>query len=497
MTETEVAAHLKNLFERVNQLSADGWTVVDGLELVEVSSPAFESEDALTGIYRELIAHSRAVNLTVSFGDAYLVFAVHADGTRSLSRRSEGDLADTFGPKDVPTARTVWAGNRERLGELPGAVWSLSAEIQLNAFAQGSEHRWLVVRNFATAQRAFASLPCWRWGELFGSADSLVIVAGDLDAKATLQSEAILLCGPHSDDLALESDLVAGNRFGFRFPVLESAPDPSSIVPKAHHGSLDPFARLLAEGAATLSWLAFATDVRPNETGLLVEIFGFRRVSHVIPRDGIDFDDVQAKSAINLFEWAGRGASIDHLLAVRQVASLNVETPPWLIANDIRMAAEPIFTALRSDAVADVMKMRREVHALASGVALQSAERSAAIARSSVERALAFVVAAVGVFVAQSVDAISPALAEILRDVLAGAFALVGVWNLFVEGPFATAPIRAFRADLPVFARLLSERELDELRELSSVASASRRGWIVRIAVPAMFLALAAVVWLI
>lgn len=246
-----------------------------------------------------------------------------------------------------------------------------------------------------------------------------------------------------------------------------------------------------------MSWLAFATDVRPNETGLSVEIFGFRRVSHVLSREGVDFDDVQAKSAINLFEWAGRGASVDHLLAVRQVASLSVEVPPWLIADDVRLAAEPIFTALRSDAVADVMKMRREVHALASGVALQAAERSAAIARSSVERALAFVVAAVGVFVAQSVDAISPALAETLRDVLAAAFALVALWNLFVEGPFATAPVRAFRADLPVFARLLSEREVAELRDLSSVKTASSRGWLVRIAVPAMFLALAVAVWLI
>ncbi len=497
MMETEVATHLKSLFERVNQLSVDGWAVVDGLEVLEVSSPTFESEDAVVDAYRELLGHSRAVNLTVSFGDASLVFDVHADGTRSLSRRSEGDLSDTFGPKDVATARAVWAGNFERLSQLPGAAWSLSAEIQLDALVQDSEHRWLVVRNLATAQQAFASLPCWRWGELFGAADSLVIVAGDLDAEATLQSEAILVCGPHSDDLALESDLVAADRFSFKFPVLANAPDPSSIVSRAHHGSLATFARLLVGGAATLSWLAFATDVRPNETGLSVEIFGFRRVSHVLSREGVDFDDVQAKSAINLFEWAGRGASVDHLLAVRQVASLSVEVPPWLIADDVRLAAEPIFTALRSDAVADVMKMRREVHALASGVALQAAERSAAIARSSVERALAFVVAAVGVFVAQSVDAISPALAETLRDVLAAAFALVALWNLFVEGPFATAPVRAFRADLPVFARLLSEREVAELRDLSSVKTASSRGWLVRIAVPAMFLALAVAVWLI
>jgi hypothetical protein len=79
------------------------------------------------------------------------------------------------------------------------------------------------------------------------------------------------------------------------------------------------------------------------------------------------------------------------------------------------------------------------------------------------------------VIVAQTTRAITEGQAHDLRARLALFLLGLIVWNLTVEGPPVSSPLKSLRRDLDTVADRLTESERDEILQLSAITSACRR----------------------
>jgi hypothetical protein len=234
------------------------------------------------------------------------------------------------------------------------------------------------------------------------------------------------------------------------------------LVPVRHSGALQPVADRLLSLAAQAAWAGVASKVSVNAAtkALDLEYFGYQRTMHSL-EDRRCFTPAQAYAAIALHDWVAAGDPTDPTLAIRQVVSLYPDNEVFFKGGDVKAAAEPIFTALRSDAVADAAKSQREVRGTAMTVGRQSADASIAMAKGT----LASLIAIGGVIVARSTKALTDGQAHDLRSLIALFLVFLAVWSFFIEGPPVTRVVAVFKAE--------------------------RRGWIVRFATPVVYLAAA------
>ena len=483
-----------DIFSDFERLRSDGWTLESTLASAIWTSSSYPTIDDLLlhlGVF-DIPLH-RFV-LTAKYGEASFEVLIGDVGQHTVRNQSTDDLTEIFSLTDVVAARAVWAGDAKRIGELPAGAWTASIHFRLDDGFAAEEEHWSLVATTADLDLLLAEAPFWTWRPAFGDEMPRVYVVWDAPGSY-LRTGSTLFAGLGIDWARQLSALDRRPSFRFAQAVLSGAPDPSMVFPHAVGGS--HFVRLsdrLRRAAAALAWTAFATEVRVvADAGLEIEIFGFQRTSYEIEPTGLVASEAQATASLRLFEWAARNDSPDHLLAVRQVASLRFDDPPWNRSSDVQAAAEPIFFALRSDAVADVMKSRRELQSLVSSTALGAAERAAGLARAAVERTAALLLALAGVIVSQSLNAISAELAVTLRIFIAIGLAGLALWNILFEGGFATLPIKNLKRDLPKLANLLPQSDLDAILSMACIASTQRKAIVTRVAVPALLLVCAGI----
>jgi len=474
-----------------------GWTVEESMEQITLESPETTDRDRVLRELQSLSRYVDAAHAHVGFGsDGFDL--VMAGNDFVVSNTTAIDFSTSFEPKAVSAARSVWNGDVGRLAELPISTNRARASIRLSELVDDETRDWTVLLKLESLDEYLSATPFWTWRTFFSSERTRVVLVNDLGASF-LRTESVLICSPTYDWAAAVSLLELEEPPYLFERDLSRAPDPNLVAPRSWHGEeISPLRMRLASAASALSWAAFGTrtEVSDDDSQLDVEMFGFQRAVFRISRDGLSEATTSSSDSLELFNWAARDHLVDHLLAVRQISTLRVDRPPWLSTRDVIDAAKPVLVALRSDAVSDVMRARRELEALISNIAVRSAEASASLARSAVERTVALLLAIAGVFVAQSLKAIPEQLSETLRVLVAIVLIALAIWNVFVEGPFASLPLRNLRSDVERMAPLLSDAERLGVTQSRTVGRTSNRAILVRVAVPVVYIAaaLAAVV---
>lgn len=405
-----------------------------------------------------------------------------------VSEVSAGNPTEAF-PDDLrEAAEKAWDENVDEALSLPGA-WSAAITVDPTALLDrvpgGTE--WRAFRDCGAVDRFLASGSWAETSRLVGSPPVGVVLWTGETVRVTTDALAVATL-PDRPDVPAPVRWVGDDD-------VPGVPDPSALRPRnAGPGDASSgLALTLWRLAAAAAWARMASGVTASKDGAdpVLEFFGFRRTAHPIPANGDGLSGQACRDAYDLWAWATSDVSPDRLLAVRQVVSLYHDQSPWDRARDVRDSAQPVFLALRGDAVAEAFAQQRAARTFALDVARQSATAAAALARGAVERCLASLAAVGGVVVAESGVGLGDGLAESLRALVAVFLAVLAVWSVVVEGPPVTAPTVKLKDDLNSVAPLLSPDERTSISELASVKVAKRHAWTARGAVPFAYLAAA------
>lgn len=484
------------VWDFIDSHTRTGWSVQSTTEQAVLVSHEFSDYGQALETARECSSIGAVVRLLGRYNDAQLAVDVDSTGSSAVLNNGDVDFQGNFAPSAVSAARAVWQGALTRVDELGAGIWTCQVDLDLVEEGQTDDVDYRLLVDIGDLEQLFTQMPYWTWKEVFGSTNRAFLV-GNLAADYLATSSTLIAGIEASTRFPLGDQRVPA--FRFRDPPLLEAPDPAAVFPR-HWSSpgMDAMAESLWRASVALSWCAFASSIdRQDGDALRAEFFGFQRTVHVIPKGGPAVSYESARDSLELFEWAGRDSLTDHAIAVRQVASLQQSAAPWTLSADIKMAAEPVFIALRSDAVADVLKSRRELQSTVTSIAMGVAEHSASLARTAVERAVGVLLSLAAVVVSESLNVITVPLAETLRSFLAVVLFALACWTFFVEGPFVTRPIQSFRADLNVLASLLTAEDRDQISTLNTIRSAQRLAWRTRIAVAAVMLVISLVAVLI
>ena len=419
------------------------------------------------------------------FGTCRLLFSVLANG-EVISDNDGADISPgNFAVELLDQARSAAAGDLASADGLGGS-WTAVLEVAPARLLRLADEatNWFVLNDVHDVCEFLGSEPFWRLGRLLPQNSKNCVVVRHLEAEEYLASgvvEVVSLRRPREVGRPSQTERPAAR--------LPDAREPDSLIPTVQGSALRPVADALLAMAVASAWASLATSLNPSESGLVAEYLGYQKVEFTLPAAGLTrLEPAECEAALELAQWGCGPGSVDRLLAVRQVVSLRAGGPPWASAAEIRRAAEPIFLALRSGAVAEAMQTRREAFTAALSAAQDTAKASSEVTKSAVERCLAAILAVGGVMVAQSTSNLTDIQAAQLRDLIGFGMVALAVWHLVIERPALMGILESFRADLPHFSDLLSEEDQEKLSDLATLKDAQSRACWGVVAVMAAYL---------
>jgi len=477
----------------VHGLKARGWTVTRDVSTVTLVKSGGTSGEVLSDLSGLLDVADRASAEGV-FGEASLLVLMAKGKQPVVSRQSPVDYLRTFGRELVDTAADAWAGDAEAALSLPGR-WTVTVVRDLSSALAAVEptFTWRVLPGLSAIEALLLQVPVWALGPTWDEGQPTVFLLEDLDKGNTLHlgRSAIVPLAADEDILEAMRALERRTARDWRMPDLPDAAAPEALAPTLRTGSkLAALEHAAWMRCATMSWVALSTkvDLLGAGSAIVLEVFGLQRVAHRVEAKGVSINEYQARKAYGLYEWASAPDAVDQRLAVQQVASLYRDQPPWEKSADVYDAAIAVFATLRRDAVSEVLLARRSARTLALDVANRTTEQVVAAARVAVERAVATLLAIGGVIVAQTTKALTEGQAQDLRVLLAVFLVGLVLWNITVEGPPLSAPLKSLVQDLRAIADLLTDSERKEILRLDALVSARRRAVRIRVLVPAVYL---------
>jgi hypothetical protein len=242
----------------------------------------------------------------------------------------------------------------------------------------------------------------------------------------------------------------------------------------------------LQQRAAGLALIELANSWRQNtlEDCAVLTFQGAQSRQFTVPSSGWPHEPLDV---LGMRDWAGE--STERLLAV-QHALAGYSQSDLGAAGAFKRAlatAETVLRVMQADAVGTAYQAVREARRAAVDAAKASSDAALAAARSVAERVLAGLAATGAVVVAQAATKLPADVARHLAVAVACYLGLLCAWSLLVEGPAVTAPLRAFRDDLPVTADLLGDQQRDEVLGLRALRLAWWRARTIRIVGPAIY----------
>lgn len=474
----------------VAQLQASGWRVDSEPRAWRVQGRGASAD--LVETLSRLSSFLSSNELIGTFGRFAIRLTLATDGSLQVTS-SSGQVEEQFGVDLRDRAHDAVNGDSVAAMSLP-LEWSLDLVFfPTAALEEVAPHfRWLVFRSLSDAENFLSSVPYWRIGELLPADRPTVALIHDLDPGEWIRTPLMIVTRLSS---AAEGLLQLERRGGVSDSKhISGLITPESLVPISNNSQqLAPLRLCLLRIAAANAWAEIATDSTFGRTEASLEFFGLQRTKYAIPSTGPDVDEQECRETVALWAWVTTPDKSDRLMAVRQVLSLHSAEAPWTGAADVRQAAEPIFLALRSDAVAEVLRGQREVKAMAIATAQQTAALTTGMVKGAIERALASLLAIGGVVVASSTDAVGAALADQLRSLLSLALIGLALWSVCLESPQIFGVGRAFARDLPLFNQLLPAEDREQVLQMAALRSARAYAIWVSTAVPLVYLGLAVV----
>lgn len=474
----------------VKQLESAGWESEDLLSRIQLratwSGEGRAKLDDLAPLMESVASADISTQTGFRIGRA-------GDGLEVLSAPSA--LSDYYRGSQLEVAERIRDGDSGAVGLLE-ADWDASVTIDLarGLFDEPDSYPWKFVRSYDVLVETIGKLAWWELGSLIGSDRPLLVLILDDAPPRNLVTHSVVCCSESRHDAVDLNGVVTSRRQEL---VIARGEDPGSLVlpdeviPHGPHEGVSDLVDLLRARAAAAAWGWLSNSIDPLGEFAELEFFGLQRVRAQLPIAGVPSMTGQV-AALSLYRWATSEVSVDKILAVRQVVSIYAGSSFLDCADDVRRAAEPVYLALRRDAVSEALAITREARQIALSSTRVALESSLASAKSVGERALASL-AALGAL------AITAATTENLSDSLVatitlgiGAFALfLAIWNCFVEGPISTFPLKNLRDQISGASLLLSANELDDLTRSTSVRRAWKRVLIIRILAPVIYIAVA------
>jgi hypothetical protein len=244
-------------------------------------------------------------------------------------------------------------------------------------------------------------------------------------------------------------------------------PSPQAICPTKNEG-LDDVARLLTGLAWALCWGWLALELRTDTTGAAVASFQNAQITlQADPRD-------QATAELALWEWAVASTDFRRREALQQAISLAIRRTEDLAdaAAPVRRMARYLLQVTEQGLITEALATRRSIREATMNLARTTGDAARTAARSTFDRALVQVAAAVGLFIAHRANAVSTALTVgllLATGVLTGATALAALAHEF---PSVSKTISAFRKDLEAYREVLTPEDLEEIKALPSLNEA-------------------------
>lgn len=474
--------------EAAQGLADAGWSLVHGRTWTLVppadagplpgAAAAVSAQDAFAG-----------GRLVADLGD--LQIAVRPAGGTLVSEAAGGDLDAAA---NVPAVRDAVAGDgAQALGLSAGWSGQLTVVPAVPLADADPSVSWLVLPGPDDAAALVRNASFWRVARTLGAEDGPAVVvcvnAGPPGTEPLYDAPGLLV-------VALPDILADPDRHARRIAALHApadAPEASLVAPE--DGRIPGLRKDLEQRAAGRALAALANSREYDDTvGTAVLTFQGARQRRVdVPAQGWDAEPAEA---LRLLAWTREQDAEDRLLAVQQTVARHepaeLAAPGGLAA--VRASAETVQRVMRSDAVGTALTLVQDSRKAAVDAARSSSDAALAAARSVAERILAGLAATGAVVVAQAATRLPEDTARQLVAAVAGYLLFLALWALLVEGPAVTAPLRAFRADLPQTAALLGEAQREEIRGLRSLRLAWWRARTVRIAGPAVYAAAALIV---
>lgn len=488
------AALVRHVHEQARRLVAEqGWTLTSHLTGAILASPEAERHGHdLTECLVDLAPCEVSARLTAVAGSS--TFSLERYGSsswRMAEDRAFGDLNDDF--PDYAVARRAAQGDAEAALAL-AARWSATVEIDLaRPLAVSAPHlRWVVVQDSPEALEFLKSQRWWTLDTLTSPTPAIIVVA---DAPDSLRVRAGKLGFMSLAAVAAELDLRVAATPALvvrRSRELPKMPSPDAIYPVdvSADNAAGTLSEVLLAYASACAWAELATSAEVVGDVVCAEYFGLMRQSWTIPKAGLRLSHDQHSAVRELWRSAA-AASPDRVLAARQVVSL-YPAEPWARAADVIDASDPIFVALRADAIAEAMRTQREARSTAQAIVRQSADAAAGLAKGAVERVIAVLAAIGAIVVGVTSDNLTAGQAENLRQLLAVFLMFLAAWSLLVEGALVTGPLAGLDDEVDALGDLLSDAQRKELKRSEVVKRTRRQAWIVRGTVPIAYLVVAA-----
>lgn len=485
--------------DQVSDLIASGWAARDELLSVTIQAPSGSTGSSIASGLRPMLHIARDVRMRVEAGVNHFELGLVQGGLELIDTRAD-DLSANFDGADLQTAQRARAGDARAAIDLPGS-WTAAASLNLAAPLTDADPScsWRVVREIGVLEHAFSERPWWRLTDLIEAPSASVVYVVLSEAELDYVTDEFAVVGVARVEDFPRPRGAEQKRAAVRAAAAPMLPGGVPLPEQLYATPSRPLStlgRILRARAGACAWAWLGNSVTAEGKHAEIEFFGFRRVQFSLGADGI-VDAEAAEESLNLYRWATAEASPDRVLAVRQVVSLSEGPELPSPASDVRLAAEPLFVALRSEAVTEVLRSQREARAIAIKTARKSSEAAQSASKSVVERTIASLAAVGGVALASASKVITSDQGRNLALAI-GAYLLVLVlWSILVEGPPITNPLGALQEDLKQVGDLLSAEERTRIMALKSVKLARRRAIVARLAVPLAYLAGAVVAFIV
>jgi hypothetical protein len=485
-------ARARDAVAALEALQAAGCALTDGLMACTATIPAIHS----AGVpHRELLGQLRDLSdMHLVFEEGSVSFELIGTPGAALSFLTPPtqEASAVFDGEELRVAERAWQGDMDAALSLTG-TWhgNVSVQLQRPFAGQMPQLAWRAVRTLPALIGQLDDYPWWRTSELIRDAGLPVMVVIVAQEGIAFHSPSF---GVASLDVLQDAPIPKG--MAARRAMIQSCSAvrmPSDVaLPEELRAQTDDAANedleqaLLPKAeACAWAWLSSAMDAPQGGAVARLEFFGYRRKSFDVPANG--YVAQAGQRAFSAYRWATVEESPDRVLAIRQVVSLQDGDALPDCPDDVVTAAEPLYRALRAGEVAAVLETQRQARSIAIDTARQSADAAQAAAKSATDRTIASLAAVAGIAVANATRVLSPADSRAIAVGIAGLFAFLAVWAIFIEGPPMRSPITSFAEDLPRIGSLLSEAERTAILDMSVITKAKRSILRIRVITPIVY----------
>lgn len=390
-----------------------------------------------------------------------------AESSRRFVIEAAGEWADAA-RDDTSASIGAEAAAANDLQALLGAIRSVEAILTITVLAPTGDLAW--VRTAETVLQEYTRAGWFAFAQLIAPQGAVARHLVVLDSHAeVVRSPALIVHGPNAWPVDEVPSQQSGGPAVAPSDACEHAPRPSAVMPErlSEQQTLAPVHAALEAVAGALAWLWLADAATADAGRVTIRLDGSRPIVGELPACPPE----HARASVELWIWAAHTSQPARQHAVTQAVTLQVESPEDLFARagSILDTAQFLYSLSQSGLVQEALAARRGARDAAVAAGRGAADRARAAARSAVDRVLVVVGAGVGVVLANKGELIDRPVGLGLLGLALGLTIGAALIVFHFDLPGAGRSVEIFCDELEQHAEVLSQRDIDAIRQLPSL----------------------------